>query len=310
MLCVDSKVSLKEKVKLTEYFLETKNVEAFYPAPSSMLSAFSVGKQNALVIDLGHESSTFEAIYEGYRLKKSFETFQNQFSGTYINSFASNYLNSSSKEGFEKYFNKDYSKTLAKSVKNYYETQAIHELKRSFFRVCKEPYNSEDLSEYDDEVFELPDKSKVTVSKERFQASELMFNPKFTLDSSMTEKETRKRNISQEPEVDSIQEVVKKVLFNCNPDIRKELAYNILLVGGNALLPGCPDRLSYELGEILPNMLKARIISHARPIQRQFATWIGGSVLASLGTFQQMWCSKQELQEYGAHNLLLTKCQQ
>ena len=34
--------------------------------------------------------------------------------------------------------------------------------------------------------------------------------------------------------------------------------------------------------------------------ERRFATWIGGSILASLGTFQQLWISKAEYEEHGA----------
>lgn len=33
---------------------------------------------------------------------------------------------------------------------------------------------------------------------------------------------------------------------------------------------------------------------------RRFGAWIGGSILASLGTFHQMWFSKEEYEEGGA----------
>merc|ERR1712106_728399 len=33
--------------------------------------------------------------------------------------------------------------------------------------------------------------------------------------------------------------------------------------------------------------------------QREYSVWIGGSILASLSTFQQMWISKQEYDECG-----------
>lgn len=34
-------------------------------------------------------------------------------------------------------------------------------------------------------------------------------------------------------------------------------------------------------------------------IERKFASWIGGSIMASLGTFQQLWISKLEYEEQG-----------
>ena len=33
--------------------------------------------------------------------------------------------------------------------------------------------------------------------------------------------------------------------------------------------------------------------------ERRFGSWIGGSILASLGSFQQMWISKHEYEENG-----------
>lgn len=35
------------------------------------------------------------------------------------------------------------------------------------------------------------------------------------------------------------------------------------------------------------------------PIERRFGVWIGGSILASLGSFQQLWLSKAEYEELG-----------
>lgn len=34
--------------------------------------------------------------------------------------------------------------------------------------------------------------------------------------------------------------------------------------------------------------------------ERRFGAWIGGSILASLGTFQPLWLTKQEFAEHGA----------
>merc|ERR1711874_901096 len=42
--------------------------------------------------------------------------------------------------------------------------------------------------------------------------------------------------------------------------------------------------------------IKIKIIA---PPERKYSVWIGGSILASLSTFQQMWISKQEYDECG-----------
>merc|ERR1712054_72432 len=44
------------------------------------------------------------------------------------------------------------------------------------------------------------------------------------------------------------------------------------------------------------SIMKIKIIA---PPERKYSVWIGGSILASLSTFQQMWISKQEYDECG-----------
>lgn len=41
------------------------------------------------------------------------------------------------------------------------------------------------------------------------------------------------------------------------------------------------------------------MISANGSVERRFGSWIGGSILASIGTFQQMWISSQEYEESG-----------
>jgi actin-related protein 4 len=43
-------------------------------------------------------------------------------------------------------------------------------------------------------------------------------------------------------------------------------------------------------------------------VERRFAVWIGGSILASLGSFHQMWVSKQEYDETG-RAIIEQRCQ-
>ena len=43
------------------------------------------------------------------------------------------------------------------------------------------------------------------------------------------------------------------------------------------------------------------------PPERKYLLWIGGSILASLPTFQQMWISKQEYDELGP-SIIHIKC--
>ena len=59
---------------------------------------------------------------------------------------------------------------------------------------------------------------------------------------------------------------------------------------------GLADRMTKELSSIAPSSVKVKVIA---PPERKYSVWIGGSILASLSTFQQMWISKQEYDECG-----------
>lgn len=47
---------------------------------------------------------------------------------------------------------------------------------------------------------------------------------------------------------------------------------------------------SSQITALAPSSMKVKIVA---PPERKYSVWIGGSILASLSTFQQMWISKQ-----------------
>jgi len=82
-------------------------------------------------------------------------------------------------------------------------------------------------------------------------------------------------------------------------DVRKELCGNIILTGAASLATNIEGRLSLEVQHIVPSIYKCKVIATKNTVERRFAPWIGGSVLSSLGSFQQLWLSKKEYEEYG-----------
>ena len=63
-------------------------------------------------------------------------------------------------------------------------------------------------------------------------------------------------------------------------------------------------RMQKEITALAPSTMKIKIIA---PPERKYSVWIGGSILASLSTFQQMWISKQEYDESGP-SIVHRKC--
>merc|ERR1740131_677881 len=84
--------------------------------------------------------------------------------------------------------------------------------------------------------------------------------------------------------------------MKCDVDIRKDLYANTVMSGGTTMYPGIADRMQKEITALAPSTIKIKIIA---PPERKYSVWIGGSILASLSTFQQMWISKQEYDECG-----------
>merc|ERR1712158_3638 len=80
-------------------------------------------------------------------------------------------------------------------------------------------------------------------------------------------------------------------LKKCDVDIRKDLYANTVMSGCTTMYPGIADRMQKEITALAPSTIKIKIIA---PPERKYSVWIGGSILASLSTFQQMWITKQE----------------
>ena len=70
------------------------------------------------------------------------------------------------------------------------------------------------------------------------------------------------------------------------------------------MYPGIADRMQKDITNLAPNTMKIKIIA---PPERKYSVWIGGSILASLSTFQSMWISKQEYDESGP-SIVHRKC--
>ena len=90
-------------------------------------------------------------------------------------------------------------------------------------------------------------------------------------------------------------------------DIRKELYQGIVVTGGTSLLNGLTTRLPKEMAKLLSPNLKVKIAAQNSKAERKFGCWIGGSIVASLGSFHQMWYSRAEYDEHGA-SLIHRKC--
>nr|GMD86076.1 putative actin family [Ipomoea batatas] len=117
--------------------------------------------------------------------------------------------------------------------------------------------------------YELPDGQVITIGAERFRCPEVLFQPSII-----------------GMEAAGIHETTYNSIMKCDVDIRKDLYGNIVLSGGTTMFPGIADRMSKEITALAPSSMKIKVVA---PPERKYSVWIGGSILASLSTFQQVF---------------------
>ena len=90
---------------------------------------------------------------------------------------------------------------------------------------------------------------------------------------------------------------------------QQSLFANIVIAGGSSSFEGFADRVKAEVEDIIHLTAPAVKIKSTSVgnTERSFSAWLGGSILGSLSTFQEMWFSKQEYDEFGV-NLIDRKC--
>ncbi|KAG2374721.1 hypothetical protein C9374_010465 [Naegleria lovaniensis] len=130
-----------------------------------------------------------------------------------------------------------------------------------------------------DKSYELPDGNIITVGNERFRCPEVLFQPNFIGMESAGVHETTFNSIGK-----------------CDIDIRKDLYANVVLSGGTTMFEGIADRMTKELTAMAPASMRIKVVA---PPERKYSVWIGGSILASLSTFQSMWITKEEYEDAG-----------
>jgi len=87
-------------------------------------------------------------------------------------------------------------------------------------------------------------------------------------------------------------------------DIRSDMTSNIILCGGGSMFEGLKERFQHDCKTQFSQATPVKTI--AAP-ERQSQTWIGGSILAALSTFDSMWMTMEEYDDTGP-SLVHRKC--
>lgn len=302
----------QQRERMAELMFENYSVPALFVAKNAVLTSFASGRATSLVVDSGGGSTTVAPVHDGYVLQKGVST--SPIGGEFLTECMMKSLESKGiilkprysfkrkeiRSGDFQIIDLDFPNTT-ESYKLYSQKVIASDIKECVCRAPDTPYDESAYANIPMTPYELPDGQLIEIGADRFKVPDVLFNP------SLVQTIPGMENIIDSAPVRGLPQMVIESINKCDVDIRRELFSSILLSGGTASMQQLKERLEKDLMEESPQAARVKVLASGNATERRFSVWIGGSILASLGSFQQMWFSKGEYEEHGA-SYIQRKC--
>lgn len=249
--------------KMCQMMFEHFDVPGFYVGVQAVLSLYSSGRTTGIVMDSGDGVSHCVPIYEGYSLPHAISRLD--LAGRDLTTYLQRLL-----------------KERGINLEGSSGKEIVRDIKEQHCYIALD-YETElagaEMSSDLEVNYELPDGSVVQIGDERFRAPEALFQPSM---------------IGQE--ADGVHRLLYNSIQQTDIDVRRDLYTNMVLSGGTTCYRGMRERLDKEMSALAPASVRVKIVA---PEERKYSVFIGGSILSSLSTFQDMWITKEEYDECG-----------
>uniref|UniRef100_A0A8D2PWE6 Actin like 6A n=1 Tax=Zosterops lateralis melanops TaxID=1220523 RepID=A0A8D2PWE6_ZOSLA len=289
-----------KREKLTELMFEHYNIPAFFLCKTAVLTAFANGRSTGLILDSGATHTTAIPVHDGYVLQQGIV--KSPLAGDFITMQCRELFQEMNIEIIPPYMiaskeavregspanwkRKEKLPQVTRSWHNYMCNCVIQDFQASVLQVSDSTYDEQVAAQMPTVHYEFPNGYNCDFGAERLKIPEGLFDP------------SNVKGLSGNTML-GVSHVVTTSVGMCDIDIRPGLYGSVIVAGGNTLIQSFTDRLNRELSQKTPPSMRLKLIANNTTVERRFSSWIGGSILASLGTFQQMWISKQEYEEGG-----------
>lgn len=304
--------SAKAREKYIEIAMEDWGTPAFFLQKTGVLAAFASGKASGIIIDVGASHTSVTPVLDGMVLRKGVQ--KSPLAGNFVSSQIRQTFKSSTPEipltphylvksktpvdagAPPAALYKTFPIAPSPSFRANEEERVLTEFKESVVEVWPGPgrfsngTNEEVAKNAPGRPFEMPDGWNNIFGSERFRVAEGLFDASAALTSDTTPRPKDEHTIPR---------LVQAAVQHVDADQRPLLLANIVVTGGTTLLHKFNDRLNHEINNIYPST-RNKLIAPGSVVERKYAAWIGGSILASLGSFHQLWISRKEYEEHGA----------